>query len=246
MFNKETPTIGQDLWRQLKRVEIPVFTGYKRTYSNWKAAFLACLAPEYKLLQLRQYLAGEALKSIENLRHSAVAYDAAKERKFGGKRRQIAIYLDELERFQQLQLGNARDLEQYADLLDVAMINLQEAGQCHELGAGSLYTKLQRKFPESMLARYHRWIFENGQRESVLSLRSWIIQESEFQTIASETVRGFNGDNDYTQTTRPVPRYRNQRTLFGETGNNRGQSTSPCQVCDKQHKIWSCNAASVG
>ena len=92
-----------------------------------------------------------------------------------------------------------------------------------------------------MLARYHRWIFENGQTESVLSLRSWIIQESEFQTIASETVRGFNGDNEYTQTTRPVPRYRNQRTLFGETGNNRGQSTSPCQVCDKQHKIWSCN-----
>ena len=249
LSNKEAPTIGQDLWRQLKRVEIPVFTGDKRTYSNWKAAFLACIdsapaTPEYKLLQLRQYLAEDALKSIENLGHSAVAYDAAKERlerKFGGKRRQVAIYLDELERFQQIRLGNARDLEQYADLLDVAMINLQEAGQCHELGTGSLYTKLQRKLPESMLARYHRWIFENGQTESVLSLRSWIIQESEFQTIASETVRGFNGDNEYTQTTRPVPRYRNQRALFGETGNNRGLSTSPCQVCDKQHKIWSCN-----
>ena len=97
------------------------------------------------------------------------------------------------------------------------MINLQEAGQNHELGAGSFYTKLQRKLPESMLARYHRWIFENGQTESVLSLRTWIIQESEFQTIASETVRGFNGDDEYTQTTRPVSRYRNQRTLFGET-----------------------------
>ena len=92
LFSKETPTIGHDLWRQLKRVEIPVFTGDKRTYSNWKAAFLACIdsapaTPEYKLLQLRQYLAGEALKSIENLGHSAVAYDAAKERlerKFGG------------------------------------------------------------------------------------------------------------------------------------------------------------------
>ena len=148
--------------------------------------------------------------------HSAVAYDAAKERlewKFGGKHRQIAIYLDELERFQQIQLGYARDLKQYADLLDVAMVNLQKAGQCHELGAGSLYTKLQRNLPESMLVRYHRWIFENGQTESVLSLLSWIIQESEFQTIASETVRGFNGDNEYSQTTRPVPRYRNQHCL---------------------------------
>ena len=46
---------------------------------------------EYKLLQLKQCLAGEALKAIEQLGHSAAAYQAAKERlerKFGGQRRQ--------------------------------------------------------------------------------------------------------------------------------------------------------------
>ena len=134
--------------------------------------FLACIdsAPatgEYKLLQLRQYLSGEALKSkkisndqeliqsdpisyktIENLEHSAFAYEAAKdrlERKYGGKRRQIALYLEELEQFRQVRLGNARDLEQFPDLLDIAVINLKEAGQQYELGDGSLYTKLQRK-----------------------------------------------------------------------------------------------------
>ena len=107
-FEPETDTdqsIGQDLWRQLKRVQIPVFDGDKRKYQSWKAAFLACIdsAPatgEYKLLQLRQYLSGEALQVIENLGHSAAAYEAAKERlerKLGGKRRQIAIYLEELE-----------------------------------------------------------------------------------------------------------------------------------------------------
>ena len=30
--NKAAPSIGQDLWRQLKRVQIPVFTGDKRRY----------------------------------------------------------------------------------------------------------------------------------------------------------------------------------------------------------------------
>ena len=70
------------------------------------------------------------------------------------------------------------------------MINLQEASQHYELGDGSLYTKLQRKIPEAMLARYHRWVFEYNKEESVLALREWIIQESEFQTIATETVRG--------------------------------------------------------
>ena len=37
-----SPSIGQDLWRQLKRVQIPVFSGDKRTYQSWKTAFLAC------------------------------------------------------------------------------------------------------------------------------------------------------------------------------------------------------------
>lgn len=48
-------------------------------YENWKAAFLACVdqalaTPEYKLLQLRQCLSGEALNVIENVGHSATAY----------------------------------------------------------------------------------------------------------------------------------------------------------------------------
>ena len=52
-----TTLIGQDLWKQLKRVTIPVFSGDKRTYQNWKAAFITCVdqapvTPEYKLLQL--------------------------------------------------------------------------------------------------------------------------------------------------------------------------------------------------
>ena len=70
----ETPavTIGRDMWTQLKRVAIPVFSGNKKTYESWKAEFIACInkvptTPEYKLLQLRQYFSGEALKTMENL-----------------------------------------------------------------------------------------------------------------------------------------------------------------------------------
>ena len=56
--------------------------------------FIPCVdqAPataEYKLLQLKQCLADEALKAIESLGHSATAYKAAEdtlERKFGGQR----------------------------------------------------------------------------------------------------------------------------------------------------------------
>ncbi|VDI81626.1 Hypothetical predicted protein [Mytilus galloprovincialis] len=113
----------------------------KENYQSWKAAFLACIdqAPatkEYKLLQLRQYVEGEALQVIENLGHSAVAYDAAKERlerKYGGQRRQITLYIEELENFKPMREGIAKDIEHFADLLDIAVVNLKEAGRFEEL-----------------------------------------------------------------------------------------------------------------
>ena len=76
-------SFGEDLWRQLKRIELPVFNRDKRSYRNWKAVFMACVdtAPatgEYKLLQLRQCLSREALNVIENLGHSATAYEKSK------------------------------------------------------------------------------------------------------------------------------------------------------------------------
>ena len=198
--SRSTPSLGKDMWNQLKRVSIPVFNGDKRLYEAWKTAFMACVdkapaTPEYKLLQLRQYLSGEALKVVEPLGHSAAAYETAKERlkrKFGGKRRQIALHLEELENFKPLRPGNAMDLERLADLLDVTVVNLKEAGRHDELGNGSLYLSLCKKLTEAMLAHYHRWIHENGRWQSVETLREFIIQEAEFQTVASETIHGLS------------------------------------------------------
>ena len=99
--------LGRDMWKQMNRVGIPEFTGDKKTYQSWKAAFYSWVdnapaTPEYKLLQLRTSVKGEALKLIEGLGHSAAAYESAKERlerKYGGLRPQIAINLDELDNF---------------------------------------------------------------------------------------------------------------------------------------------------
>ena len=114
---------------------------------------MACIdkapaTPEYKLLQLRQYLSGEVLKTIESLGHSGYAYEAAKERlerKFGGKRRQITINLEELETFKPIRPDNSKDIENFSDLLHIAVINLKEAGRIEDLGDGSLYLKNFRK-----------------------------------------------------------------------------------------------------
>ena len=70
-------------------------------YQSWKAAFIACIdsAPAIGNTSCCSYgyLSWEALQVIKNLGHSATEYEAAKkrlERKYGGKRCQIAVYLE--------------------------------------------------------------------------------------------------------------------------------------------------------
>ena len=51
-----------DMLKQLSRIKIPVFSGNKREYPHWRAAFTHCVdassaTDEYKLLQLKNYLA---------------------------------------------------------------------------------------------------------------------------------------------------------------------------------------------
>lgn len=240
----ESNALGHDMWKQLKRIAIPVFSGDKRSYEAWRAAFMSCVdkAPataEYKLLQLRQYLSGEALKVVENLGYSESAYVAAKERlerKYGGKRRQIARYMDELENFKPIRLGNSRDIDKFADLIDITVVNLKDAGRTEELGNGSLYNKLQQKLPESMLAQYHRWIFEKSKSESVESLKEWIIQEAEFQTIASETVRGLDSND----ARRHKPGI-NRTFISNAEGIGKNIRVRLCKVCNGQHGVWNCD-----
>ena len=50
-----TNDVGHDLWRQLKKVSIPIFNDDKKKYEALKAAFIACvdkapMSAEYKLL----------------------------------------------------------------------------------------------------------------------------------------------------------------------------------------------------
>ena len=117
---------------------------------------------------------------------------------------------------------------------------MKEANRLEELKDGLLYVKLQKKLPASMLASYHRWIFEKCKRESVEVLREWAIQESEFHTRALETIQGLNSGN---LENRPIRGTR--RTFFGrsnfrsETGvEPRGKK--PCKVCNKPHGVWAC------
>ena len=101
-----------------------------------------------KLLQLTQYVSGEALARISGLGYSAAAYEASRnrlERRFGGSHRYLAVHLEALERFPPIRGGAVNEFEQFADLLDVAVLKMREAGRDTELGNGVLYTNMLKK-----------------------------------------------------------------------------------------------------
>ena len=133
-------------------------------------------------------------------------------------------------------------MEQFADLLEIAIINLKEAGHHYELGNGFLYGKLRTKLTEPMLAKYHRSIFETQTEESVVALKTWVFQESTFQTIASETVQGVTGTvgSICNQLSEDSTTWNSQRTIFGEMIDHCSIKSKSCQVCDRDHKIWTC------
>ena len=181
------------MWKQLTRVSIVVFSGDKRCYGCWRVAFTACddtdpPTAEYKLLHLKKYLSGVAMKAVESLDRSAEAYETEKSPLEGTASSGQFVHGGD-----QLRPIRAEDLDRLADLLDVKVINLKEAGRHEELGHGSLYIKVQKKMTELMLANYNRWVFEHKNSECVETLPEWISQEAEFLNVAAETLCGVAG-----------------------------------------------------
>ena len=92
------------------------------------------------------------------------------------------------EKFKRLQNEAPKEIEKFADLLDIAFTNLKEAKREYELGNGIFYPNLLRKLSERMVTQYHRWTFEHKKDENVETFRKFIIQEAQFQMAPSETV----------------------------------------------------------
>ena len=99
--------------------------------------------------------------------------------------------------------------------------------------------KLQKKLPTTMLAAYHRWIFENRERESVEVLREWAIQESEFQIRALEIAQGMNFEK---LENRVIITRGDQCTFFGRSDPQpeRVVESRSCKVCSNSHGVWAC------
>ena len=198
--SKQPPSTSAD--RKLERIKLPTFSGDKTKFEYFWTAFESIVddsdePAKYKMIRLKACLQGKAEESISKLGFSEEAYEEAKKtlkRRFGGERRQLQNYLEEVKRIKSIQEGNVQELEKFADTLASTVVTLCEHGRWSELDPGSLlYTVVLEKIPKSMLSRFYRWVKESGRPESIETLRDWITEESEYQVKAVETVEGLHG-----------------------------------------------------
>ena len=131
----------------------------------------------------------------------------------------------------QIREGSEKDLEKFAELLDELVVNLTDAKQEAELGSGSFYITLQRKFNNNLLAKYKQWISANGNSESVNALKEFIDRESEFLTTDSETIAGVLKDGSR----------RKRAFLAEEAGHSpKKRPARKCKLCKGPHGLWKC------
>ena len=134
--------------------------------------------------------------------------------------------MDELENFKPIRVDHPKDVEKFADLLDIAVINLKEENRIEELGNGTFYRKLLKKMPERMITQYQRCVFDKEKKENVENLRSFVIQEAEFQMGTAKTI-GNKAKIDH--------------TYFGSSQqSNKVKYHKKCVFCNLDHSLWDC------
>ena len=142
----------------------------------------SAMSAQFKMVRLEACLEGEALETIKGLGYSEAAYEAAKSRilrKYSGNRQEIQRRVNQNETNQRRKCF--KELEKFADMLEQAVINLQENNR-----AGTLYTIILEKLPERLLSQYIRWVKENRRVESLITLKDWTAEEAEYQIQATE------------------------------------------------------------
>ena len=235
---------------KIERLQIPKFNGDKTKFEYFWAAFSTIVdgsnePSKYKMIRLKSCLEDKAAEAIARLGFSKEAYEEAKmtlKRKFGGSRRQVQNYLDELQNMPSLRERNLEDIEKFTDHLVSTIVMLKEQDRWHELKPNSmLYTLLIEKIPRSMLSNYFRWTSEHSREESLVTLCDWMVDETEYRVRAQESIQGLSTsnqrkfiDNDRKQ----------QRTYTGVHGHGRNQVGNQrrfCESCEKfGHGVWEC------
>ena len=247
---------------RLKPLKVPTYGGDKTKFEEFWGLFESLVdkskePANLKMARLRQCLFGNALESIRGLGISEPEYEEAKEilqSKFGGQRRQLRAYMDQLEKMASLRRHDVQGFEKFADLVRITVVKLQAEGREGELGEGTLHSLLVKKLTEDQVQKYSRWLQEQSRERSVLCLKDWLKEEVRIQVEAMEMSYGLVGKEKSENVQVPSktnyrPKFRNFHVGSDLSGRskkppgwqNQLNRKPPCACCGSPyHGVWSC------
>ena len=201
-------------------------------------------------VRLRHSLTGSTLEPIRGLGVTQPEYEEAKqilETKFGGERRKLQAYMDQIEKMRPLRSNGVKSFEKFADLVRIAVVKLRAEGRTRELQDGALHNLLVTRFADSQVESYSRWLREHKQERSVLSLRDWLKEEVRIRVEAVQIAQGIAAEPAEVAgaSVKRVKRGGGSGTLFS-TDNDQLRETlepttkPPCVHCGGDHGVWSC------
>ncbi|CAB3989251.1 Hypothetical predicted protein, partial [Paramuricea clavata] len=184
--------IGGTINRNLKALRVPKFDGTKATFEEFWCLFESLVDKSsepvnIKMARLRECLSGRALEAIRGLGVSEAEYNEAKDiiqSKFGGERRQLRAYMEELEKTIDL------SFDRFTDLVRVTVTKLKAEGREAELGEGSLHGQLVKKLSGQQVESYSRWLNVYSKTPSVTDLCEWLKKEVAIKMEAVEMAHG--------------------------------------------------------
>ena len=138
------------------------------------------------------------MEAICGLGVTATEYQEAKEilkMKYGGARRLLQAYMDQLEQMPFIRSNDIHDLERFSDLVRITVVKLQAEGRDAELEDGTLHSLLLKKLPECQLQNYSRWLNESAREKISCSCQKLAERRGQ---IPSKS--GGNGERDRIET----------------------------------------------
>ena len=157
--------------RNLERIRLQKFNGDKTKFENFWATFQSIVdetdePAKFKMIRLKSCLEGKPEEGISKLGFCEEAYKEVKstlKRRFGGERRQLQNYLEDVKKITPLQKGSIRELEKFADILVsiiVPFLNIIDRVNWNLLVSSSLllWKKFRRPCCQDIFAGLQRTI----------------------------------------------------------------------------------------
>ena len=182
----------------MKPLKVPTFNGDKRKFEDFWALFTSLVDEStepvnLKMARLRHCLTGNALEGIRGLGVTVHEYEEAKEilkTQYGGTRRLLRAYLDQLEQAPLIRSNDIHAVEKFVDLVRITVVKLQAERRDGELEDGTLHSLLVKKLTNRQLENYSRWLNERARQKSVTAFRDWLKDEVIFRIEAAEMANG--------------------------------------------------------